>query len=80
MLLGRSGASRWEFNDVLVALVVSVQVAKRALDTIAFAWPRTDLHGFHVSDVDAANQWDALPFAPLLIHIHSHKSGLLFGI
>jgi len=65
---------------MLVSLVIPVQVAQRAVDSIALARPRTHLHGFHVFDVDAANEWNALPLAPLFIYIHSHESGLLFGI
>jgi len=77
---GRRGASRWELNEVLVALVVSVQIAKRAVDSIALARPGTHLHRFHVFDVYAANEWDALPPTPLFIRIQSHEGGLLFGI
>ena len=77
---GRRGASRREFNNVLVALVVSVQVAKRAVDSIALARPSAHLHGFHDFDIYTAYEWNALPLAPLFIRIHSHESGLLFGI
>jgi hypothetical protein len=77
---GRSGSSRWQLNDVFVTLIVSVQIAKRAVNAISLARPRADLHGFHVSNVDTANEWNALALAPFLIHIHSHKGGLLFGI
>jgi hypothetical protein len=65
---------------VLVSLVVSVQVAKRAVDSIALARPSADLHGFHVFDVYTANEWDTFPLTPLFIHIHSRESGLPFWI
>jgi hypothetical protein len=65
---------------MLVTLVVPVQIAERAVDSIALARPRTHFHCFHVFDVYAANQWDTLPPTPLLIRIHSHESGLLFGV
>ena len=77
---GRRGASRLELNDVLVSLVIPVQVAQRAVDSIALARPRIHLHGFHVFDVYAANEWNAFPLAPLFIRIHSYESRLLFGI
>jgi hypothetical protein len=65
---------------MLVTLVISVQIAKCAVDSITFACPGTHLHRLHVFDVYAANQWNALPPTPLFIRIHSHESGLLFGV
>ena len=65
---------------MFVTLVVSIQIAKRAIDSIALARLWADLHCFHVFNVYAANQWNALPLTPLLIRIQSHESGLFFGV
>lgn len=78
--LGRSGTPRWKLNDMLVALVVSVQIAKRPFDPIALARPRIHFDGFHVFYVYAANERSTLPLAPPFINICSDESGLLFGI
>jgi hypothetical protein len=65
---------------VLVTFVVSVQIANRAVDSIALARPGIHFHRFHVFDVYAANKWDTFPLTPLFIHIHSRESGLSFWI
>jgi hypothetical protein len=65
---------------VLIAFVVSVQVAKRAVDSIALAWPGTHFHGFHIFNVYAANPWDTFSLAPRFVHIDAHEGRLFFGI
>ena len=76
----RGGTARREFNDMLVAFVVTVQITKRALDAVALAWPRPDFHRFHVLDVDASDQRRALALAPLLVHVGADNGRLLFRI
>src|SRR5262245_10398253 len=76
----RGRSSGGELDDVLIAFVVSVQVAKRAVDSIAFARPGTHFHGFHILYVYAANPWDTFSLAPLFVHIDAHEGRLFFGI
>ncbi len=74
----RGGAARRQFDDMLVAFVVSVEIAKRAFDAIALARPGADLHRFHVFDVNAADQRRALALAPFLIHIECGQQQAVF--
>src|SRR6266496_1115976 len=76
----RRGAPGWQLDDMLVAFIVSVQIRERALDAVALARPRPNLHCFHVFDVHTADQWRALALAPLLIHIDTYDSRLLVRI
>jgi hypothetical protein len=65
---------------VLIAFVVSVQVAKCAVDSSAFARPGPHFYGFHILNVNAGNPRDTFSLAPLFVHIDSHESRLFFGI
>jgi hypothetical protein len=65
---------------MLVGFVIAVEIAERAFDTIAFARPGTDLDGFHVFDIDAADERRAFALAPLLIPIDAGERRLLFRV
>src|SRR6185312_216770 len=55
-------AARRELNDMLVGFIVAVEIAKRALDAIPLARPRSDFHRLHVFDIHAADKRRALAF------------------
>jgi hypothetical protein len=76
----RGGTAGRQLDDMLVAFVVAVQIAERALDAIALARPRPNLYGLHVFDVHSSDEWRALTLAPLLIHIDTYNGRLLFRI
>src|SRR2546422_4064460 len=76
----RRGAPGWQLDDMLVAFIVSIQIREGAFDAVALAWPQSNFNRLHVFDVDTADQRRALTLAPLLIHIDTYDSRLLFRI
>src|SRR5262245_26884224 len=72
--------ARRQLDDMLIRFVVAIEVAKRAFDAVAFAWPGTDFDGLHVLNVNAADQRGTLALAPLLIHVEPGERRLLFRI
>ena len=80
MAQGRGGAAGRQFDHMLVAFVVAVEITERPFDAVALARPRPDLHGLHVFDINAADQRRALALAPVLIHIDTDDGRLLLRI
>src|SRR5512139_347344 len=76
----RRGTAWRQLNDMLVALIVAVEIAERALDAVALARPRPDFDRLHVLDVHATDQRRAFALTPFLVQIETSECRLFFRI